>query len=83
MGRKKLVAWLLEQLSSLILQLFLFVLCVPAEAQQRERVYRIGYLSSGKPSPSTDPGLDAFRQRLRELGYVEGQNVVIEPIRGT
>ena len=56
----------------------LFALCVSAEAQQREKVYRIGYLSSGKPSPSTDPGLNAFRQRLRELGYVEGQNVVIE-----
>ena len=49
-----------------------------AKAQQREKVYRIGYLSSGKPSPNPDPGFNAFRQRLRELGYVEGQNVVIE-----
>ena len=56
----------------------LFALSFSAEAQQREKVYRIGYLSSGKPSSSTDPGLNAFRQRLRELGYVEGQNVVIE-----
>jgi putative ABC transport system substrate-binding protein len=55
-----------------------FALCVPVSAQQREKVYRIGYLSSGKPSTSIDPGLDAFRQRLRQLGYVEGQNVAIE-----
>jgi putative ABC transport system substrate-binding protein len=49
-----------------------------AEAQPREKVYRIGYLSSGTSSPGTDPGLSAFRQRLHELGHVEGQNVVIE-----
>jgi putative ABC transport system substrate-binding protein len=55
-----------------------FALCSFAWAQQREKVYRVGYLSSGKPSASTDPGLDAFRQRLRQLDYVEGQNLVIE-----
>jgi putative ABC transport system substrate-binding protein len=54
----------------------LFALCPSAAAQQR--VHRIAYLSSGKASPSTDPGLSAFRQRLRELGYIEGQNFVIE-----
>jgi putative tryptophan/tyrosine transport system substrate-binding protein len=54
----------------------LFALCAAAEAQQRIR--RIGYLSSGKASPTNDPGLSAFRTRLRELGYVEGQNAVIE-----
>jgi putative ABC transport system substrate-binding protein len=57
---------------------FLLALCPSASAEQREKVHRIGYLSSGKPSTSTDPGIDAFRQRLRQLGYVEGQNVVIE-----
>jgi putative tryptophan/tyrosine transport system substrate-binding protein len=54
----------------------LLALCFPAEAQQK--VHRIAYLSSGKASPSSDPGLSAFRQRLRELGYIEGHNLVIE-----
>jgi len=49
-----------------------------AGAQQPERVFRIGYLSSGTSSAASDAGLSAFRQRLHELGYVEGQNVVIE-----
>jgi putative ABC transport system substrate-binding protein len=50
----------------------------PAEAQQSGKVYRIGYLSSGIPSPAVDAALVAFRQRLRELGHIEGQNVIIE-----
>ncbi len=48
-----------------------------AEAQQPKKVYRIGYLSPGFSSP-TPARTEAFRQGLRELGYVEGQNIVIE-----
>ncbi len=48
-----------------------------AEAQQAGKAYRIGYLSPGFPS-GTPARTEAFRQRLRELGYIEGQNVVIE-----
>ena len=48
-----------------------------AEAQQPAKVPRIGYLSSG--SPSTNLGYrEAFLQGLRDLGYVEGKNIVIE-----
>jgi putative ABC transport system substrate-binding protein len=47
------------------------------EAQQAGRVYRIGYLSYS--SPASNPHLiEAFRQGLRELGWVEGQNITIE-----
>jgi putative ABC transport system substrate-binding protein len=48
-----------------------------ALAQQPKKSVRIGYLSSGNPT-SESPRSDGIRQRLRELGYVEGQNVVIE-----
>jgi putative tryptophan/tyrosine transport system substrate-binding protein len=54
----------------------LFALCFPVWAQQPTKVPRIGYLGG---SSSTDTGrIDAFRQGLRELGYVEGKNIVIE-----
>src|SRR5262245_27615927 len=51
------------------------LLCVSAEAQQ-PAIPRIGYLVSDSGSYSTRT--DAFRQGLRELGYIEGQNIVIE-----
>jgi putative ABC transport system substrate-binding protein len=55
----------------------LFAICVAAHAQQPKKVAQIGYLSS------LDPATDAtrsepFRQAMRELGYIEGQNIVIE-----
>jgi putative ABC transport system substrate-binding protein len=51
-----------------------------AEAQQRDRIPRIGYLSPGSPSDPVRLGrFEAFRLGLRELGYVDGQNLAIEP----
>jgi ABC-type uncharacterized transport system substrate-binding protein len=47
----------------------------PAEAQQPKKVPRIGYLSLRSAPGDNDL---AFRQGLRELGYIEGQNIVIE-----
>jgi len=48
-----------------------------AEAQPTGKVYRIGYLAIASPTAS-GPSMDAFRQGLREFGWVEGQNVSIE-----
>jgi len=48
-----------------------------AEAQQPTKVPRIGFFSSISPSIFSDR-VEAFRQGLRELGYVEGKNIVIE-----
>ena len=50
-----------------------------AEAQQAGRVYRIGLLDHSAPDPARQAWWNAFRQRMRELGYVEGQNVSFEP----
>ena len=55
----------------------LFALCSSSDAQLG-KIYRIGYLSSGTRPPATDPVLDAFRQSLRGLGHIEGQNITIE-----
>jgi len=47
------------------------------EAQTVGKVYRIGYLGYG--GPGSDPSAIAgLRQGLRELGYVENQNIVVE-----
>jgi putative ABC transport system substrate-binding protein len=51
--------------------------CFPADAQQPEKIFRIGYLD-----PSTASGsavlVDAFRQELSKLGWIEGKNITIE-----
>jgi len=52
---------------------------LPAEAQQAGKVYRIGFLRTGSGSSVTaSPFYIGLRQGLRELGYIEGQNLVIE-----
>jgi putative tryptophan/tyrosine transport system substrate-binding protein len=55
----------------------LFALCVPAQAQQPKKVFRIGYLSNA--DAATDSArTEGIRLALRELGYIEGQNIAIE-----
>jgi len=65
-----------EKVFSLALCALLLALSFPAQAQQPKKVQRIGVLSPGFPGPSSL--LDAFRQGLRELGYVEGQNIFVD-----
>jgi putative tryptophan/tyrosine transport system substrate-binding protein len=62
----------------LTLALGLSLTPLAAEAQSAPPVYRIGRLSSGNPPAGPDLNLEAFRQGLRDLGYVEGQNLVLE-----
>ena len=53
----------------------LFALCASAEAQQPKKIPRIGFVLG---SDGSDPRFEAFRQGLRELGYNEGKNLLIE-----
>jgi len=71
--------------SRLVFALALLLGCLSAlaagHAQQPPKVFRIGFLGSGSPA-DTDPRLEAFRQRLRDLGYrdlgyIEGRTIVI------
>jgi putative ABC transport system substrate-binding protein len=66
---KSLLFWLLAT--------FLLTTALPAEAQLPNKVFRMGYLSSGEPA--LDAGrAEAMRLALRERGYVEGQSIAIE-----
>jgi len=70
----------IQNLKWLGLSVIAFVLVVAgalAQAQQPEKVPRIGYLS-GSGLSVLAARIEAFRQGLRELGYVEGKNIVIE-----
>ncbi len=62
---------------AVVLTLGVLVAPLAAEAQQLAKAPRIGFLGGASPSAAAHL-LDAFRQGLRELGYVEGQNIVIE-----
>jgi putative tryptophan/tyrosine transport system substrate-binding protein len=60
-----------------ILCAMLLALCVFANAQQSAKVPRIGYLTGATPDGQS-ARIESFRQGLRELGYMEGKNIVIE-----
>jgi len=54
----------------------LFALCVPAEAQQLKKIMRVGFLWD---SPTVWPhAIEAFHRELRELGWIDGQNITFE-----
>jgi putative ABC transport system substrate-binding protein len=64
-------------LPSILVPVVLLAVAVIAEAQQPTKVLRIGYLSS-VDSASESTRAEPFRLGLRELGYIEGQNIAIE-----
>ncbi|PYJ66661.1 MAG: ABC transporter substrate-binding protein [Verrucomicrobia bacterium] len=76
-SRKVLKSALRTLKSAILLGAMLFALCFPAQAQQPKEMPRIGWLGAGS-STSQLPRTEAFRRGLRELGYVEGKNILIE-----
>jgi len=66
-----------RKIFALVLSALLFALCVPVSAQQAKKVFRIGYLGSLDPT-SESARAEAIRLALRDLGYIEGQNIAIE-----
>jgi putative ABC transport system substrate-binding protein len=65
------------KITVLILCAMFLALCFPAEAQQAKKVPRIGYVAGASRS-TISTRIEAFRQGMRELGYVEDKNIVIE-----
>ncbi len=62
----------------LALGAMLFALSFPVEAQQAANMPRIGWLLEGSAPSGSAENLQAFRQGLRELGYVEGKNIALD-----
>ena len=56
----------------------LITLCIPVEAQQRSAPVRIGWISNDR-GVGNPPMFAAFREGMRERGYLEGRDVIIEP----
>ena len=63
--------------SSILFVVILLAVAVIAEAQQPKKLTRIGYVSSLDPAHESARA-EGIRQALRELGYIEGQNIDIE-----
>lgn len=66
-----------KKIATFVVGALLLALSLPAEAQQAGQIPRIGFLSTASLS-SLSSRLDAFRQGLRDLGYIEGKNIIIE-----
>ena len=66
-----------KKITVFILSAWFLALCLSAHAQQPKKVPRIGFLA-GVSASTISARTDAFRQGLRELGYIEGKNIIVE-----
>ncbi|HEV8554319.1 MAG TPA: ABC transporter substrate-binding protein [Casimicrobiaceae bacterium] len=69
------------RLLTVLLSVLLWIACGEmVAAQQPAKVYRVAYLSTASSnSTSSKAGFEEFQKTLRDLGYIEGQNLVIDP----
>jgi putative tryptophan/tyrosine transport system substrate-binding protein len=67
-----------KKVIGLALGTLLLALSFSAEAQQPKKIPRIGYVSGSGDANNPGPYVEAFRQGLRDLGYIEGKNIVVE-----
>jgi putative tryptophan/tyrosine transport system substrate-binding protein len=68
---------MMRQILWVPLGVLLLALGLPVEAQQPKKLSRVGYLAAVSAAADA-PRLEAFRQGLRDLGYTEGQHMIIE-----
>jgi putative ABC transport system substrate-binding protein len=66
-----------KKIFCLALVAMLFASCFSVEAQQPKKISRVGFIGASSAA-SAGHYLEAFRHGLHELGYVEGENIVIE-----
>jgi putative ABC transport system substrate-binding protein len=66
-----------RKILSAVLTILFLAAVYPAEAQEPKKVPRIGYLSSSDAATESTRA-EAIRLALRELGFIEGQNIAIE-----
>jgi putative ABC transport system substrate-binding protein len=67
-----------RKITVLTLGAMLLALCFPAQAQRYAKIPRIGLLSSAGDPRTPGPQIEAFRQGLRDLGYIEEKNILVE-----
>jgi ABC-type uncharacterized transport system substrate-binding protein len=67
-----------KKIFCLALGVMFFAHCFPVQAQQPAKVPRIGYLSRTGDSKNPGPQVEGFRQGLRDLGYIEEKNILVE-----
>jgi putative ABC transport system substrate-binding protein len=67
----------IKRVFHLLVGVILLSLSFPAEAQQPSKIFRIGLLAAGSASSAAHQH-DAFRKGLHDLGYIEGQNILLE-----
>jgi ABC-type uncharacterized transport system substrate-binding protein len=66
-----------RKITVLTLCALLFALCGSGDAQQAEKIFRIGFLD-GSTAAGSAVLLEAFRQELKKLGWIEGKNIIVE-----
>ncbi len=66
-----------KKISVITFAAVLYALCGSVDAQQAGKIFRIGFLDPSTASGSRVP-VEAFRQELSKLGWIEGKNIVIE-----